>query len=56
MIIQTYETECESCGTPIKQKVGDMTGSNSIIIDFIDGMEFECHECGETTNIEIEKY
>jgi hypothetical protein len=56
MIIQTYKTTCEGCNEEVESKVGDMTGSNEIIVDFVDGMEFECAECGTTTHIEIQKY
>lgn len=56
MIKQTYCTHCENCGEEVKHLVGDMTGKNEIIVEFIDGMEFNCGECGETTYIQIEKY
>ena len=56
MILQTLKTRCEDCGEELKSRVGVMTGNNEIIIDFIDGMEFYCEDCGTSTFIEIRKY
>ncbi|WP_165602814.1 hypothetical protein [Lederbergia galactosidilytica] len=55
MIVQTFKTHCEDCGEELVSRIGDMTGSNEIIVDFMDDMEFECN-CGTTTVIHIEKY
>lgn len=55
MIIQTYRTTCDDCGNEIISKAGNMTGDDSIIIDFLEDMEFEC-ECGTTTYLQIEKH
>jgi len=54
-MVQVFKTHCKSCGEEVVHRVGDFTGENEIIVDFIDGMEFEC-ECGETTYLEIEKH
>lgn len=56
MIVQTYKTTCEDCEKELVSKVGDMTGSNEIIVDFIEGMEFYCDDCEVTTYIELQKY
>ncbi|WP_281998650.1 hypothetical protein [Priestia flexa] len=56
MIIQVFKTHCENCGEEVESKVGVSSGGNEIIIDFIDGMEFYCNDCGSTTYIEVEKY
>ena len=55
MIIQTYKTQCKDCGETVKASIGDTTGENEIIVEFIDGLEFHCN-CGTTTLVEIEKY
>jgi hypothetical protein len=55
MLIQTFKTHCEECGEEVESKTAVLDGSNDIIIDFMDGMEFNC-ECGETTYIEVEKH
>lgn len=54
MIIQTFKTMCEGCNKEVIYKMGDMTGDDSIIVDFVNDMEFEC-SCGTTTVINIEK-
>lgn len=55
MIIQTFRTICDDCGDEIFNQSVDMTGNNSIIIDFLEDVEFDC-KCGAITYLSVEKH
>lgn len=55
MKVQTFRTICDDCGEEVISQTVNMTGNESIIIDFLEDMQFVCG-CGATTYLSVEKY
>ena len=56
MIIQIFKLDCEECGKELESRTGVLNTENEIIVEFLDGMDFYCNDCDQTTYIEIQKY
>lgn len=55
MIIQTFKTSCDNCGGDAVMTTADMTDENEILLEFLDGEDLTCTDCGATTIISIDK-
>lgn len=55
MIKQVFKTSCDNCGGEATSVVADMTGENEITLDFLDGDDLTCTNCGARTYIYISK-
>lgn len=51
--VQTFVLECPGCEEDLHRNLINLTDVNEIVVEFIDGMEFDCDKCGTHTYVEV---